>query len=204
MTFHPGLSPSALRQHSKSYLHFFHLGWRTTLTLLEIYRPGRSPLPQNPEPLSPGDGRLTEALIAEEAAQRDKEAILRNHAHYKDQSVINATIPPSKRGGKKKEATKPNPPAEGFTFMNPPSPHIEEPPTAPPIPTSLPSGPKQPLSNVLGTSGKFKYATPVGTHTHTLQTQEAGTGGIRHRQLPQTSRTRPRTAVCWVRRRVTG
>jgi len=55
---------------------------------------------------------LIEALIAEKAAQRDKEAILRNHAHYKDQSVINSAIPPSKREAKKKEVAKPTPPPE--------------------------------------------------------------------------------------------
>jgi len=50
---------------------------------------------------------LIEALIAEKSAQRDKEAILRNHVHYKDQGAINGT---SKRDDKKKGPPAPPPP----------------------------------------------------------------------------------------------
>ena len=51
----------------------------------------------------------------------------------------------------------------GFNFQNLPSTHIEEPPTAPVIPTTLSSRSKKALSNVSGTSSQSKYATPTQT-----------------------------------------
>jgi len=48
--------PSVLPRCSKSYLHYVCLGWQTILTLPKTHRTGRSPLPTNPEPLSPGEG----------------------------------------------------------------------------------------------------------------------------------------------------
>jgi hypothetical protein len=87
------------------------------LTLPELNRANRSPLPANPESLSPGTGW-------------------------------------------------------GFNFQNLPSTHVEEPPTAPVIPTSLLSKSKQALSSVSGVSGSSKYTTPSQTATPTT-----GTGG---------------------------
>ena len=48
--------PSMLPLHSKSYLLHARSGWRIFLTLPKFNRTNRSPLPANPEPLSPGAG----------------------------------------------------------------------------------------------------------------------------------------------------
>lgn len=52
-------------------------------------------------PAAPKTTPLLEALKAEKSAQKDKEAILRNHAHYKDISAASAT---KKEEGKKRAA----------------------------------------------------------------------------------------------------
>jgi len=52
-------------------------------------------------PPQPTTTPLLEALKAEKSAQRDKEAILRNHAHYKDQSTTSG----SKKDDAKKKGT---------------------------------------------------------------------------------------------------
>ena len=93
------------------------------LTLLKFNRTNRSPLPANPEPLSPSAGW-------------------------------------------------------GFNFQNLPSTHVEEPPTAPVIPTSLSTKSKQALSNVSGVSSSSKYATPSQTPIHIMGT------GSRNRRPP--------------------
>ncbi|KAI0080404.1 hypothetical protein K474DRAFT_1704712 [Panus rudis PR-1116 ss-1] len=54
-------------------------------------------------PPPPTTTPLLEALKAEKSAQKDKEAILRNHAHYKDTPTI-ATNPQKKDDSKKKSA----------------------------------------------------------------------------------------------------
>jgi regulator of nonsense transcripts 3 len=54
-------------------------------------------------PAPPTTTPLLEALKAEKSAQKDKEAILRNHAHYKDSAAVNAS--------RKEEAKKKAPPA---------------------------------------------------------------------------------------------
>ena len=46
---------------------------------------------------------LLEALKAEKSAQKDKEAILRNHAHYKDPAALAAAAASTKKGDKKKD-----------------------------------------------------------------------------------------------------
>ena len=66
----------------------------------------------------------------------------------------------------------------GFSFQNLPSTHIEEPSTAPVIPTSLLSKSKQALSNVSGVPGSPKHPALGQTATHT-----AGTGS-RNRKPP--------------------
>ena len=58
----------------------------------------------------------------------------------------------------------------GFNFQSIPSTHVEEPPTAPVIPTSLSSKSKKALSNVSGASGSSKYTTPSQTATQTTST----------------------------------
>ncbi|KAI0342420.1 hypothetical protein BDW22DRAFT_1413639 [Trametopsis cervina] len=65
------------------------------------------------QPMShPTTTPLLEALKAEKSAQKDKEAILRNHAHYKDMNPT-ALNPSSKRDdSKKKAAPSNNPPAK--------------------------------------------------------------------------------------------
>ncbi|EED84142.1 predicted protein [Postia placenta Mad-698-R] len=56
-------------------------------------------------PPQPTTTPLLEALKAEKSAQKDKEAILRNHAHYKDQAAIaGPSIVVKKEDGKKKSA----------------------------------------------------------------------------------------------------
>ncbi|OBZ66965.1 Nonsense-mediated mRNA decay protein 3 [Grifola frondosa] len=50
---------------------------------------------------------LLEALKAEKSAQKDKEAILRNHAHYKDQLATAGPATARKEDGKKKGAAPP-------------------------------------------------------------------------------------------------
>ncbi|KAI0696522.1 Smg-4/UPF3 family-domain-containing protein [Cytidiella melzeri] len=64
---------------------------------------------------------LLEALKAEKSAQKDKEAIIRNHAHYKDMKVAATSTPAgAKRDVAKKKAGSDNhPPSKG-----------EEPPTS--------------------------------------------------------------------------
>jgi len=109
-------------------LPYVCLGWRTALTVPEIYRPNRSPLPNaspNPEPLSPGGGW-------------------------------------------------------GY-FQNLPSAHVEEPPTAPVIPTSLSSRSKKALSGASGSSSQSKYATPTQTPARMPST------GSRNRRPPSTA-----------------
>jgi regulator of nonsense transcripts 3 len=54
-------------------------------------------------PAPPTTTPLLEALKAEKSAQKDKEAILRNHAHYKDSAAVNAS--------RKEEVKKKAPPA---------------------------------------------------------------------------------------------
>jgi len=97
------------------------------LTLPKIHRTNRSPLPTNPEPLSPNAGW-------------------------------------------------------GYDFQNLPSTHVEEPPTAPVIPTSLSSRSKKALSNASGVSHSTKYTTPSQTPTHI-----AGSGGRNRKPLSVTS-----------------
>ncbi|KAJ3509927.1 hypothetical protein NMY22_g16135 [Coprinellus aureogranulatus] len=59
-----------------------------------------------PEP--PKTTPLLEALKAEKSAQKDKEAILRNHAHYKDQTNVAAIATnPNRKDDKKKVAPQP-------------------------------------------------------------------------------------------------
>lgn len=53
---------------------------------------------------APTSTPLLEALKAEKSAQKDKEAIQRNHAHYKDPIVASGLAPPV--GGSKKEDTR--------------------------------------------------------------------------------------------------
>ncbi|KAI0922913.1 hypothetical protein AcW1_002568 [Taiwanofungus camphoratus] len=53
-------------------------------------------------PPQPTTTPLLEALKAEKSAQKDKEAILRNHAHYKDQSNAPGASSSKKDDGKKK------------------------------------------------------------------------------------------------------
>nr|VWO95268.1 N/A [Ganoderma boninense] len=55
-----------------------------------------------PTPL-PTTTPLLEALKAEKSAQKDKEAILRNHAHYKDPAALAAAAASTKKGDKKKD-----------------------------------------------------------------------------------------------------
>jgi len=66
----------------------------------------------------------------------------------------------------------------GFSFQNLPSTHVEEPPTAPVIPTSLLSKAKQALSNVSGAPGSPKHTTLSQTASHTTGT------GSRNRKPP--------------------
>jgi regulator of nonsense transcripts 3 len=65
-------------------------------------------------PALPTTTPLLEALKAEKSAQKDKEAILRNHAHYKDMNAaaIHGSTG-SKREDKKKPAQPNNPPKGG-------------------------------------------------------------------------------------------
>ncbi|KAJ7594258.1 Smg-4/UPF3 family-domain-containing protein [Mycena floridula] len=57
-------------------------------------------------PVMPKTTPLLEALKAEKAANKDKEAILRNHAHYKDQTILAGPRP------KKEDKKKPPPTAK--------------------------------------------------------------------------------------------
>ena len=59
----------------------------------------------------------------------------------------------------------------GFDFQNLLSTHVEEPPMAPVIPTSLSYESKQALSSVSEVSGLSEYATPSQTATHTTGTR---------------------------------
>jgi len=67
--------------------------------------------------------------------------------------------------------TNPEPlsPAAGwsYNFQNLPSTHVEEPPTAPVIPSALSSKFRKARSDVSGVSGSTKYATPGQTVVHT-------------------------------------
>ncbi|KAI0088255.1 Smg-4/UPF3 family-domain-containing protein [Irpex rosettiformis] len=68
------------------------------------------------QPLShPTTTPLLEALKAEKSAQKDKEAILRNHAHYKDMNVasINAPVGSKRENDKKKSGQTSNSPPKG-------------------------------------------------------------------------------------------
>ncbi|EMD37045.1 hypothetical protein CERSUDRAFT_95309 [Gelatoporia subvermispora B] len=54
-------------------------------------------------PPHPTTTPLLEALKAEKSAQKDKEAILRNHAHYKDHQILTATAGAAKKDDSKKK-----------------------------------------------------------------------------------------------------
>ncbi len=72
----------------------------------------------NQPPAQPTTTPLLEALKAEKSAQKDKEAILRNHAHYKDIASNVASAASRKEESKKKAAaahTQPPKPAEPGT-----------------------------------------------------------------------------------------
>ncbi|OCH88706.1 hypothetical protein OBBRIDRAFT_757664, partial [Obba rivulosa] len=63
-------------------------------------------------PPPPTTTPLLEALKAEKSAQKDKEAILRNHAHYKDHQILAAATGAAKKDdSKKKGAAPPSAPA---------------------------------------------------------------------------------------------
>ena len=65
-------------------------------------------------PTLPTTTPLLEALKAEKSAQKDKEAILRNHAHYKDIHAAAIHAPSSsKREDKKKATQTSNPSGKG-------------------------------------------------------------------------------------------
>lgn len=70
----------------------------------------------------------------------------------------------------------------GYNFQNLPSTHVEEPPTAPVIPTALSFKSKKALSNVSGTPGSSKYATPTQTTT-----RPPGQGSRNRRPQSETS-----------------
>ena len=55
----------------------------------------------------------------------------------------------------------------GYNFQNLPSTHVEEPPTAPVIPSALSSRSRKALSDVSGVPGPTRYATPSQSVAHT-------------------------------------
>ncbi|KAF6741093.1 Smg-4/UPF3 family-domain-containing protein [Ephemerocybe angulata] len=73
------------------------------VTLETLIAAARPPQPPKTTP-------LLEALKAEKSAQKDKEAILRNHAHYKDQANVAAIVSnPNRKDDKKKAPPAPPP-----------------------------------------------------------------------------------------------
>lgn len=112
---------STLHLRSKQHMTSDLLRRRLKLTLRNCRN--RSPLPANPEPLSPAAGW-------------------------------------------------------GYNFQNLPSTHVEEPPTAPVIPSALSSKSRKALSDVSGVSGSTRYTTPSQTVAHT-----PGTGN-RNKRAP--------------------